>query len=184
MPDAYQWVCLPLFDLYIMLMYNFIILAGLFSKFSLYLDWIFDLNNLCTFKRSAYHLPFNLNYYQSHLKNPPRYSQRSFQPPYPFKQPYPLTSSTHPSSIRQPFSSHDSSRIQNSLHNYGATLKKRRISSTTHPPASHISEALSSIKLARSRPHGWRSGYTPPSKSDLRRHFERFIAPFKLASKF
>lgn len=151
-----------------------------------YLTWtIYILSN-----RSAYHRPFNGYPYQSYLQPPPRYSQRSFQPPpYPFKQPdfpYPLTSSTRPSSLKRSSSFRNSSRTQShsDVHNRGTTLKKRRRASTTQTPASHISEALSSTKLARNRPHDWRSGYKPPSKSYFRTHFERLTATFALDSKF
>ena len=40
------------------------------------------------------------------------------------------------------------------------------------------------FQLARDRPHGWRSGYKPPSKSYFRRNFECFTAPFTLTSMF
>ena len=154
------------------------------------LNWIFDSSNLCTFKRSAYHLPFNEYPYQSHFQHPPRYSQRSVPRPYPFKQPFPPhppTFSTHPSSLRRRPSCRSSPRVQrhvSSLHSRATTLKKRRRPLTTQPPASYISEVLSSIQLASGRPHDWRSGYKPPSKSYFRRHFERFTAPFALTSMF
>ena len=166
-----------------MLMYTFKLSWPTFSVSFHYT--IFDLINLYTLKRSAYHLPFNGYPYQRHFQHPPRYSQRSFQPPHSPKQPdilHPPTS-THPSR----FSNHHSSRVQShvsSHHNHGATLKKRRRPSTTQPPDAHIPEALSSIKLARSRPHDWRSGYKPPSKSYFRRHFERLTAPFTITRKF
>ena len=173
---------------YVHVHYNTI--AGLFSEFLLSL--IFDSSDLSTPKSSAYYPPFNEYPYYGHLQYPPPYSQRAFPPPFLPKQsfpPYvshPLIPPTHPSSLRRRLSRHGSLRVQrqmSNLHSRTTSLKKLRRTSTMQPPAFPISGALSSIQLARGRPHGWRSGYKSPSKSYFRRHFESFIAPYTLTSK-
>ena len=164
-------------------------IARLFSEFSL--NSTFDSSDLSTLKSSANYLPFNEYPYYGHLQYPPPYSQRSFPPPFLPKQPFPphvshpLIFPTHPSSLRRRHSRPSSLRVQRQmsiLHSRTTSLKKLRGPSTKEPPAFPISGALSSIQLARGRPHGWRSGYKSPSKSYFR-SFESFIAPYTLTSK-
>lgn len=161
-------------------------------SFSLLINSIFDSSNLSTLRSSAYYLPFN-EYPYGHLQYPPPYSQRSFPPPFLPMQRFPphvsrpLIFPTHPSSLRRRLSRRGSLRVErqmSNLHSRATSLKKVQKASTKQPPAFPTSGALSSVQLARGRPHGWRSGYKSPSKSYLRRHFESFIAPYSLTSKF
>lgn len=166
---------------------HFNTIAGLFSEFSL--NSIFGSSDLSTLKSSANYLPFNEYPYYGHIQYPPPYSQQSFPPPFLPKQPFPphvshpLIFPTHPSSLRRRLSRHRVQRQISNLHSRATSLKKLRRSSTKQPPSFPISGALSSIQLARGRPHGWRSGYKSPSKSYFRRHFESFIVPYTLTSK-
>jgi len=140
------------------------------------------------FQSSAYYLPFNEYPYYGHFQYPTPYSQRSFPPPFLHKQPFPphvshpLISSTRPSSLTRRHSSHRVEHQMTNLHIRATPLKKLRRTSTKQPPSFPISGALSSVQLARGRPHAWRYGYKPPSKSYFRRHFERFIAPYTLTT--
>ena len=167
-------------------------LAGLFSEFTLLINSIFDASNLSVLRSSAYYLPFNEYRYYAHLQYPPPYSQRSFPPQFLPKQPFPphvshpLIFPTHPPSLTQRFSRPSSLRAErqmSNLHSRTTSLKKLRRTSTKHPPAFPTSGALSSVQLARGKPHGWRYGYKASSKSYFRRRFESFFAPCTLTSK-
>jgi len=134
--------------------------------------------------------PSNHSFYHSHFQHPPPYSQQSFPPPFLPDQPYPqhvsytFVSPTHPSTLRRRLSRQSSLRVQrqlSSLHSRATTLKKHR--RTAQPPAFPISGALSSIQLARGRPHDWRSGYKPPSKSYFRRRFESLVVHSKIDTR-
>ena len=114
------------------------------------------------------------------------YSQWSF-PPFSSKQhdvPHPLNLPTHSSSFRRQPSRQSSLRVvrrhTSNLRSRATTIKKRRRTSATQPPAFPISGALSVVQLARGRPYNWRSGYKPPSKSYFRRHFDNSSAPYAL----
>ena len=105
--------------------------------------------------------------------------------PFPPHVSHPLNFPTYPSSLRRRLSLRGSLRVQrqmSNLHSRAATHKKLRKTSTKQPPAFPISGALSSTQLARGRPRDWRSGYKPPSKSNFRKYFESFVAPYTFAS--
>ena len=178
MPDLYQWVHLP-WTTYGILMFT---KADLFSELALH--WIFDSSNL-SLRRSGYNLPFNEYPYLGHLQYPPPYSQQSFPPPFPSKQHFPpiahpLIFPTYPSSLRRRLS-HDRSsfrihrHISNPPSRSTSLEKRRRTSLNSTQPLAFLSGALSAIQR---RPHGWRSGYKPPSRSSFGKHFERLIAAF------
>lgn len=149
------------------------------------------MSDLYRFPQPSYYLSLNGNppnpqfYYHDHFQHPPPYSQRLFPPPFLSKQPlptHPPIFPTHPSSLRRRPSSFRVQRHVSNLHNRPTTLRKRRKFSTAQPPPFPISGALSSIQLARGRPHDWRFGYKPPSKSYFRRHLESFTVPYKFTT--
>ena len=166
---------------------HFNTIAGLFSEFALLINSMFDSSILPTLRSSGYYLPFNEYPYYGRLQYPPSYPQQSFPSPFLPKQLYPphvLHPLVFPTNSSPP--GHSSLRVERQMsnpHTRAATLKKLRRTSTKQPPAFSTSGVLSSVQLARGKPHGWRPGYkSPSSKSYFRTHFD--ILTSKLNHKF